>query len=250
VRAHLIYQSTQSAGRVVERDRRGQFRRLLRIAEKLEGILGNRIAACRQVNAIQVDNIEEMIDTVAALRFVKPLPAGEGVAIVGAGGGPSVLASDEMEIEGLKVPRLSLELQEELKRHLPIAGSIFTNPIDAGSLIDPKAISVALRTVGRSPDIHTIVYHLGFHPIGSWGLGRFSSPAFLGPAIEAIKGAQQAIGKPVLMALRPAQDLEGMKEFLETQKGLVEAGLPVFHSLRDLARAVHRIIVWKGRARA
>jgi hypothetical protein len=29
----------------------------------------------------------------------------------------------------------------------------------------------------------------------------------------------------------------------------VEAGLPVFHSLRDLARAVHRIIVWKDRAR-
>jgi len=206
-------------------------------------------AACRQVNVIQADNIEEMIDLLAALRFLKHIPVGPGVAIVGAGGGPSVLASDDLETEGLKVPRLSQELQEELKRHLPIAGSIFTNPIDTPNMIDPKSISVALRTVGRSPDIHAIVYHLGFHPIGSWGLGRFSSPAFLGPAIAAIQGAQQEIGKPVLMALRPAQDLEGMKEFLETQKALVEAGLPVFHSLRDLARAVHRIIVWKGRAR-
>jgi len=206
-------------------------------------------AACRQVNAIQVDNTEEMIDVLVALRFMRHLPVGPNVAVVGGGGGPSVLASDDMEIEGLRVPPLSSEVQEELKRHLPIAGSIFINPIDTGNMIDPSAISFTLRTVGKSPDIHMIVYHLGLHPIGSWGLGRFSSPTFLDPAIEAILGAQQEIGKPVLMVLRPPQDLEGMKEYLVTQKALVEAGLPVFLSLRDMARAIHRIIVWKERAK-
>ena len=35
-----------------------------------------------------------------------------------------------------------------------------------------------------------------------------------------------------------------------TQKALAEAGLPVFLSLRDMARAIHRIIVWKKRAKA
>ncbi len=207
-------------------------------------------AACQQVNAIQVDNTEEMIDVLAALRFMMHIPVGPNVAVVGGGGGPSVLASDDMEIEGLRVPPLSSEVQEELKRHLPIAGSIFTNPIDTQNMIDPSTISFTLRTVGTSPDIHMIVYHLGLHPIGSWGLGRLSSPAFLDPAIEAILGAQKEIGKPVLVVLRPPQDLESMKEYLVTQKALAEAGLPVFLSLRDMARAIHRIIVWKKRAKA
>jgi len=207
-------------------------------------------AACRQVNAIQVDNTEEMIDVLAALRFMRNIPVGPNVAVVGGGGGPSVLASDDMEIEGLRVPPLSSEVQDELKRHLPIAGSIFTNPIDTQNMIDPSTISFTLRTVGKSPDIHMIVYHLGLHPIGSWGLGRFSSPTFLEPAIEAILSAQQEIGKPVLMVLRPPQDLESMKEYLGAQEALVDAGLPVFLSLRDMARAIHRIIVWNERAKA
>jgi hypothetical protein len=50
------------------------------------------------------------------------------------------------------------------------------------------------------------------------------------------------------MALGPAHNAEGMKEFLEVQAAFVAAGLPVFHSLRDLARAVQRIIVWKNRS--
>lgn len=206
-------------------------------------------AACRQVNAIPVDNIEELIDTLVALSFMKTVPAGPNAAVVGGGGGPSVLASDDMEIEGLRVPRLTSDVQDELKRHLPLAGSIFTNPVDTNNMVVPDVISFTLWTVGRSPDIDMIVYHLGFHPIGSWGMGRFSSPAFLDPAIEAVLGAQKEIDKPVLMVLRPPQDLEGMKEYLAVQEALVKAGLPVFLSLREMARAIRRVILWKERAK-
>ncbi|MDD4338770.1 MAG: CoA-binding protein [Syntrophales bacterium] len=204
-------------------------------------------ALCRQTNAIQVDHLDEMIDVLTALRFAHPLPAGAGAAMIGAGGGPAVLGSDELERAGLSVPRLLREVQEELKRHLPIAGSIFTNPVDTLNLIDPRAIDVALRTVGSSPDIHMLVYHLGFHPVGSWGMGRFSARTFLDPVTAVIRAARDAVGKPVLIALRPPEDLEGMKEFLAAQEAFVAAGLPVFHSLRGLAGAMSRIAEWKRR---
>jgi acyl-CoA synthetase (NDP forming) len=204
-------------------------------------------AICRQTNALQVDNLDDMIDTLTALRFAKPLPSGTGAAMIGAGGGPAVLGSDELESAGLRVPRLSQHVQDELKRFLPIAGSIFTNPVDTPNLIDPRAIDVALRTVGSSLDIHMLVYHLGFHPLGSWGLGRFSTPNFLEPAIAVILDARDVVGKPVLIALRPPEDLEGMKEFLATQEAFVAAGLPVFHSLRGLAGAMSRVADWQRR---
>jgi len=198
-------------------------------------------ALCRQMKAIQVYNIEEMIDVLVAHRFTNPLPTGTGVALIGAGGGPSVLAGDEMEKEGLHLPGFSPKIQAELKQHLPVDGSIFTNPLDTPNLASPNAINTALDILGKDPDIHMIVYHLGFHPIGSWGLGRLGE-AFLTPVIDSMTDAVRTHQKPVLLALRPPQDLAGMEEFLTAQKAFMEAGLPVFYSLSRLARALKRII--------
>jgi len=201
-------------------------------------------ALCRQVKAIQVDDLDEMIDVLTALRFVRPLPKDTGAALMGAGGGPSVLASDEMEKEGLLVPCLSPAVQEELKQSLPVAGSIFINPLDTPNLIIPEAISTAMQVLGRVPVIQMFIYHLGFHPISDWGLGRLSPENFVKPAIGVMKEALRKTGKPVLLALRPPQGLNGMTEFLDAQQAFVEGGFPVFYSMRQLARAMVRVIAW------
>lgn len=203
---------------------------------------------CRQTNTIRVDSLEELIDVLVALERVHPLPRGRGVALLGAGGGPSVLASDEIEEVGLHMPRLSAEVQAEMQEHLPVAGSIFTNPVDTPNMATPDAIATALRILSRVPEVHMIVYHLGFHPISLWGHGRFASAAFLEPMIASIREVHEATGKSVLLALRPALNLEGMREFLAAQAALVEAGLPVFHSLRQGAKAMSRLVTWRGRS--
>jgi acyl-CoA synthetase (NDP forming) len=185
-----------------------------------------------------------LIDVLVALRFARPLPRGRGVALVGAGGGPSVLASDEIEDARLQLPRLSSEVQSELRKHLPLAGSIFSNPVDTPNLATPEAASTAVRILSEAPHIHMIVYHLGFHPISQWGFGRFASPAFLEPIIESFTAAGEATGKPVVLALRPPRQLNGMEEFVAAQEAFVKAGLPVFHSLRDGARAMSRAVAW------
>ncbi|MCP4751388.1 MAG: hypothetical protein GY866_10875 [Proteobacteria bacterium] len=195
-------------------------------------------ALCRQKGAFLVEDLEELIDVLVALRYVDPFPRGPNVALLGAGGGPSVLAGDEMEKEGLRLPTFSAEIQSELKEQLPIAGSIFTNPLDTPNLTQPEAISAAVRILGRAPDVHMLVYHLGFHPIGNWGLGRFSSQDYIQSLIGALREGLENSDKPCLLALRPPQNLTAMEEFLGAQKAFVEAGFPVFHSMRQLARAV------------
>jgi acetyltransferase len=207
-------------------------------------------ALCRQANAIAVEDLDEMIDVLAALRFMKPLPAGRGVALIGAGGGPSVLAGDRMEREGLRLPGFSAETQEALRKRLPMAGSIFSNPLDTPNLATAEAVSVAVEILGRAPEVDLLVYHLGFHPISRWGMGRISAEEFLKPTIEAMKETVRVNARPVLLALRPAQDLNGMKEFLSVQEAFVQAGLPVFHSMRRLARSVARVLAWHRRTRS
>ena len=201
-------------------------------------------ALCRQVNAIQVGDVETLADVLVALRFASPLPRGTGVAVVGTGGGPSVLASDEMEQAGLRLPPLSSEVQAELRRLLPLAGSIFGNPVDATTLVFPQAISATIRVLGNIPEIDMLVYHLGFHPVSRWGGGLISLPTMLQAIIEALADARQATGKPVLVALRPAPDRAGMKDFLAAQEAFVKAGFPVFHSLRRLGTAMARVVAW------
>ncbi len=201
-------------------------------------------ALCRQMKAIQVDDIEELIDVLVALRFAKPLPHGIGAAVVGQGGGPSVQAGDEMERAGLQLPRLSPEVMSELRQFLPWAGAIFGNPVDATNLVTPEAISATMRVLGKSPDIHMLIYHMGFHPTSRWASGRIHTQTFLQPAIDALTKAQQTTSKPVLLALRPPSDLHGMKDFLVTQEAFVGAGFPVFHSLFRAAKAMALMVAW------
>jgi acyl-CoA synthetase (NDP forming) len=163
------------------------------------------------------------------------------VAIIGGGGGPSVLASDEMEGAGLTVPPLSPDVQTKLRQYLPLAGSIFRNPIDAANLVSPEAIIGTMRVLGDVPEINILLYHLGFHPISRWGQGRVDSISGLA---NVFVEARRLTGKPVLLVLCPPPDLHGMKEFLTVQEGLVKAGLPVFHSIGQTARAMARLITW------
>jgi hypothetical protein len=133
-----------------------------------------------------------------------------------------------------------------LKQSLPVAGSIFINPLDTPNLIAPEAISTAMQVLGRVPGIHMLIYHLGFHPISRWGLGRLSLENFVKPAIAVMKEAMRKTGKPVLLALCPPQGLDGMTEFLAAQQEFVKEGFPVFYSMRQLARAMVRVIAWNG----
>jgi len=201
-------------------------------------------ALCRQVGAILVDDFDELIDVVVALQFVHPRPTGTGIALVGAGGGPSVLASDEVDRAGLHMPAMSEETKKELLQFLPLAGSILTNPIDAPTLATPRAIAPTMRVLSRLPEIDILIYHLGFHPIGSLGGGRFSSPEFLNPAIDGMKQVWQESGKPIVLAVRPGLTLDAMKEFLTIQEAFVNAGFPFFHSLRQAAVAMSRLVAW------
>jgi acyl-CoA synthetase (NDP forming) len=202
-------------------------------------------ALCRQLNAIMVEDVMEMIDVLTLLRFCRPLPVGLGVAVIGTGGGPSVLASDEIEKAGLRMPRLSYEVQTELRKILPLQGSIFSNPIDAVNLMSPDSVYRTMITVGKVPDVDVMIYHLGFHPVSRWAEGNISSKDYLESATNALKRAQKETGKPVLLALCPASEMVGMNNFFAAQEGFVSEGFPVFHSFSQAFKAIARVVAWR-----
>ena len=196
---------------------------------------------CKQSGAIQVADMDELRDVLVALHFARPIPKDYGVVVIGQGGGASVWASDEIEGAGLNMPILSAETQAALKEFLPEAGGIFANPVDNNLLFTPKAITATGRVLGKVPEIHMFVYHLGFHPSSRWGGHAIpSSKEALKPIIDALLDTQATSGKPILIALNRALDLKGMEHFLTVQEAFVEANLPVFYSLNQAAQAMFR----------
>ncbi|MBU4315634.1 MAG: CoA-binding protein [Proteobacteria bacterium] len=204
-------------------------------------------AVCSQANVMVTDSLEEMMDVLVMLSFAENITAGSGIALLGAGGGPSVFAGDVLEKEGLRLPALSPDTQQELKKVLPVDGSIFANPLDTPNMASPAAIQQALAIMGKMPEVHMMAYHQGFHPISRWGMNRFSSNEFKRDFVAALLNAERENGKPVFAVLRPPMDLSGMEEFLDVSSALVKAKLPVFYDLEKFAKALSRVVNWKKR---
>ena len=65
---------------------------------------------------------------------MKP-PQGRNLCAVGNGGGGSVLATDEFERAGFRLPGIPPEVRDNIRRLVPPAGSMQRNPIDAAPLM-------------------------------------------------------------------------------------------------------------------
>src|SRR4030042_3248157 len=99
-------------------------------------------ALIKQSGIIKVDNLEEMIDVVKALLYVKPT-TGTRVGLVAMSGGQSVAIADTFARAGLKGPDLSSGSYDRLASFFNIVGGSYRNPFDVSSslLMSDNAIS-------------------------------------------------------------------------------------------------------------
>ena len=96
---------------------------------------------CRQTGIIQLDTMDEMIDTAGVL--MQPIPSGNRVAIITSGGGWGVIATDLCIKNSLAVNPLDPSLVETLDKILPRYWSR-GNPID---LVAPQRVGVITDTI-------------------------------------------------------------------------------------------------------
>ncbi|NLT73373.1 MAG: acetate--CoA ligase family protein [Chloroflexi bacterium] len=85
-------------------------------------------AGFKQAGVLRAETVEELFDFSTAFAY-QPLLKGNRIAIVTNAGGPGVMATDALEMNGLVLASLSPETQEALKSELPAAASAH-NPVD------------------------------------------------------------------------------------------------------------------------
>ncbi len=198
-------------------------------------------SACRQAGALTVQTLAELEDMAVAFSFLKR-PAGRGVAIMGIGGGSSVLSADAAEREGLRVPALSEELQAKLRQFTPVAGTSVRNPLDTVGISAGEQFQEAVRIVASSPDIHLLLIQSRI----DWSPGRDrDSMEFVAQGVEALVEAAKVAGKPVVAVIWPPTSVETMARVLAFQDRCARAGLPVFWGVHRALHAVSRLIEWQ-----
>ncbi|MDE0374745.1 MAG: hypothetical protein OXK16_02130, partial [bacterium] len=191
-----------------------------------------------QTGAIRVDSVQEMAHTIDALRRLRR-PAGHRVAVLGTGGGSSVLAADACSRAGLDLPPLSAEARAELRETIPAAGNIITNPVDAHDVMtDPAQMPPVLEVLSSQDYLDMVVVY--FHVDWMYDVAPDRIAALA--TFLAESGSAHMNGKPLVATWRSYRSgPEYRKVIKEMGEILVDGGIPLFPDIDSTARTLARL---------
>jgi acetyltransferase len=197
----------------------------------------------KQTGAIKVDSLEEMGEVVMSLLHIKPITRAQ-VAVLGIGGGNTVLSGDICSNEGLEVPALSPQTIKSFSEFISLVNQIMANPMDAPFVIaDPSNLYKGLGLLSNDPVIDVVVLSLNAAFYSATLYGDGTSRLY-----ELIQGLKAFIhdfpdGKPVVAAISD----QGYPSEAEMCIGkLIKAGIPAFPSLARACRALRRLAGYHG----
>jgi acyl-CoA synthetase (NDP forming) len=217
------------------------------------GTAGLWSGALAQIGAVSVQGLDEMMDTLVALRYLKK--KGRRIAFLGGGGALGVFASDVAYRRGLDVPSFSPDTQIRLRKFFPTPGNSVANPLDTGSPALPleTILAIAGEILMREP-IETLIITVLLRTI-EVELPVFyemndqippPSGSFLGGLAEALSGLKSETGKDVVMVfdnrayLPEHTRVEAVSRKMRQQ--FQAAGIPVFSSTERALRGIQRAL--------
>ena len=203
-------------------------------------------AAVEQAGAVSVGTVEALMDLLVGLAYMKP-GSGKKLAMVGAGGGRSVLTADLCEEIGLHVPPLPEDVELKVAEKAPDLAGWVTNPVDqsilAGSGVGGTRV---LEWLDESPGIDLLVANIG----EPWAFGRPDSEGIISHLAERFIAFAAKTQKPFAVTMGPSDypDERRWRIVSEAREKLVGAGVALFPSVERAVRTLARTTAyWAGR---
>ena len=193
-------------------------------------------ALLRQVRAIRVYSLDELVDVVLPFIYF-PKVEGSNIGIVGAGGGASVQVTDDCENRGLSVPLLPLEIREKLKEFTPLAGSGLRNPVDTVEIWNPQHLMRTLELVATWDKIDILLAHVVMEMTAGW-----QGQSVLQGIVDSLLASGKKTNKPMAAVLQSYGSPQGMAMLLDARKKFIEAGIPTYTTFAQAANALSKFI--------
>jgi hypothetical protein len=206
-------------------------------------------SALSQAGALSVKGLDEIMDTLVALKGLKR--GSRKIALMGGGGAIGVFSSDLAHTRHLDIPVFSEETQTRLRRFFPTPGNSMANPLDTGSPALPPDTILALAEVilKREPiDVLVVVMLLrtleveipAFHHMQ----GQDPPPqgGYLEALLEPLADLKRRAGKDLVMVFDNRAHLpeEVAVESVSRRmrRRFQGAGIPVFASVERALRGI------------
>ena len=199
-------------------------------------------AVVRQTKLIEVTSNDELLDIAVVAERLAGVQ-GRRVALVGRGGGHSVLAADAIARAGLELPPLSETTQERLSAYLPPAGNSIRNPVDSDVPWDSDDFLPALKAVGDDPQIDFVILQAKIDNLPAGGSA--SDPGFEEGLGDRLLSAAEEVSVPLAVVLRAPRTSAGVDLGIRIQQQLGDAGVAVFESVGACALAMRRYLDWR-----
>ena len=205
--------------------------------------------ALAQAGAASVQGLDEMMDTLAALKYLKT--ACRRIALLGGGGALGVFSSDLAHRYGLKIPTFSRETQKRLRKFFPAPGNSMANPLDTGSPALPvetvKALAREILT-RETVDVLIIIMLLRTLEVDIPSFYRMNGMepppvgSYLRSLVKTLAGLKKETGREVVMVLDNRaympEDLT-VEAVSREMRGLFQAeGIAVYPSTERALRGI------------
>jgi len=207
------------------------------VASHTGSMAGNRRlwnAFFEQTGVTPVSSMNEWADAILAFSSL-PKAGGDGLFIIGGGGGNSVIFSDIAVGEGLTVPQLSPASMERVRPIVPVAGSIAGNPLDLWeSFVNGDRLCDLLDVAYRDPQIHMVIVDRLIPRIA------FHSPEMPDPTPGIIDFIRTYKGrKPTVFTIDyDGGDMDLNAQGAALRRRFCEAGIPAYPSFERAIRAL------------
>ncbi len=199
-------------------------------------------AVQRQAGFIPTQSVEELLDIAVTIQRM-PTVAGPRCAVLGGGGGVSVLAADICDRNDIPVPWFSEDTQRRLREFTPVAGTSIRNPLDAGFMFEGKHMETALTSIAEDPSIDWLMLHTGADNGGP----RSRQEHFAERTANSLAAIAPQLSKPLAVVIRQPRTKRGFERGLDLQRRLNEQGIACYQSIEAAARAVRRYLDWRTR---
>jgi len=180
--------------------------------------------AVRDAGAMYAQDIEQLGELTYLARFARK-HVGKRVGIVTTSGAFAAILTDHLVNSGLQVPKLTTELQEKLRPHLP-SFAIVSNPLDitANVVNSEGGFQDALETMLASEELDCVIL--------------FSVNNLIDKLADSIIAAAKASDKLLMVML--AGDAHRVSD-------LDQAGVPVIMDTARGVKALASLIDWQAR---
>ena len=194
---------------------------------------------CKHLGIIQVHSLDEFGDMLVTMRFMS-YPKGRKVALIGGGGGSSVLIADEFERNGLRVPSIPQEMRDRIREFTPIAGNILRNPIDySQNMTEPEKLLKTIRIISQWEEIDFLILFLEL----AWV--ELDEMEHIYKIIDGMLAESRAALKPIAIVVQTDISPEQAKKAYSFIEKCVSTELPIYYSFASAANAINVVLSHK-----